>query len=260
VQGPLAAPQAVSAGPLATSQAHRRGRSHLVGSDDGWFVLDIDHDRILKLNPVGAEIWKLLSTGELESEIVLKISRKYQANQSRVAEDVRAFRRKINELGLAPANSKFADGPAPARKDTGQLSYPWYGQAGDQRPKPTAWMVFGAFVGLLIFDLILWLFSLRVLCSCVKAWPVWARKVKSNVAGQLCSAVEQASTWYPKQALCLQRSAVTTCILRSRGLAARMVIGLRPIPFLAHAWVELEDSVVNDWRPVSKFYQTITSY
>jgi hypothetical protein len=231
----------------------------LVSSEDGSFLLDIEHDRILRLNPVGTEMWKLLSAGETESEIVPRISRQYQVNEARVAEDVRALLKRISELRVLPANSMSADCTSPKHQDSGQVSYPWYGQAGDQRPTPSALGLLTAFIGLALFDLILWLFSLKLLCSCVKAWPVRMRKPDPSISGQLCSAVEQASVWYPKKTLCLQRSAVTTCILRSHGIAARMMIGIRPMPFLAHAWVEVNGSVVNDWRAVAKFYHATVS-
>ena len=59
-------------------------------------------------------------------------------------------------------------------------------------------------------------------------------------------SVEEAWVWYAKGAACLQRSAVTTGLLRRRGFAAEMVIGCRPLPFESHAWVELDGEVVND--------------
>jgi hypothetical protein len=235
------------------------GQLQLVVSEDGSVLLDIEHDRILQLNSVGTEMWKLLSAGETESEIVRKISQQYQVNEVRVAEDLRGLLKRIDELRVSPANSTSLGSEAPKGQDSGQLSYPWYGQAGDQRPTPSALGVVAAFLGLAIFDLILWLFSLKVLCACVKAWPVRARKPDPNISGKLCSSVQQASVWYPKKALCLQRSAVTTCILRNHGIGARMIIGIRPIPFLAHAWVEVDGSVVNDWRPVAKFYRATVS-
>lgn len=59
-------------------------------------------------------------------------------------------------------------------------------------------------------------------------------------------AVEEACVWYFKRAACLQRSFVTTRLLRRHGFAAEMVIGCRSLPFESHAWVELDGRVVND--------------
>lgn len=63
---------------------------------------------------------------------------------------------------------------------------------------------------------------------------------------QLCYAMDMASIWYYKTILCLQRSAATTCFLRSFGIPAEMVRGSQQLPFKSHAWVEVEGKVVSD--------------
>jgi hypothetical protein len=122
-------------------------------------------------------------------------------------------------------------------------------------------MVVAAFLGLAIFDAILSLRSLKSMCSCVRAWPVKRSRLSGAfVMGQVCGAVQRACVWYPKRTLCLQRSAVTTCLLRDYGISARMMIGVRPMPFLAHAWVEADGSVINDWPRIKKFYRPLLSH
>jgi hypothetical protein len=59
-------------------------------------------------------------------------------------------------------------------------------------------------------------------------------------------AVVLATCFYWKPVLCLQRSVCLVRLLRARGTAARLVIGYRPVPFLSHAWVEVNGRVVND--------------
>ena len=39
-----------------------------------------------------------------------------------------------------------------------------------------------------------------------------------------------------------------------------MMIGVRSMPFLAHAWVEADGSVINDWPRVKKFYRPLLSH
>jgi hypothetical protein len=73
-------------------------------------------------------------------------------------------------------------------------------------------------------------------------------------ADQICRAVELASALYFKQARCLQRSAATACLLKKSGFPAEMVVGVQQIPFLAHAWVELDGRVVNDKPYMSEIY------
>lgn len=57
---------------------------------------------------------------------------------------------------------------------------------------------------------------------------------------------ELRCAWYPKQALCLQRSFVTTYLLRKHGIAAQMVLGAQKLPFKAHAWVEVDGRAINE--------------
>ena len=66
-----------------------------------------------------------------------------------------------------------------------------------------------------------------------------------------------ACVLYPKQVLCLQRSAATTLLLRRRGIAAEMVIGAQLLPFKSHAWVESEGAVVNDKPYVREIYRIL---
>jgi hypothetical protein len=108
------------------------------------------------------------------------------------------------------------------------------------------------------------LFAYDVICVCcrfqtmhsmVRQWKV-ARK-NENVqytTERVCSAVNYACIWYPKQALCLQRSFVTTYLLRKHGVDARMVLGAQKIPFQAHSWVEVNGCAVNERSDVQSTY------
>lgn len=74
---------------------------------------------------------------------------------------------------------------------------------------------------------------------------------------EICAAVDLACIWYWRQVRCLQRSAATTCLLRDRGIPARMVIGVQQIPFKAHAWVEVGGCVVNDKPYMREIYTAL---
>ena len=76
-------------------------------------------------------------------------------------------------------------------------------------------------------------------------------------AERICSAIDMACIWYWKQALCLQRSAATTCLLRKYGVPAQMVIGAQQVPFKAHAWVEVDGRVVNDKSYTPEMYAVL---
>jgi hypothetical protein len=70
-------------------------------------------------------------------------------------------------------------------------------------------------------------------------------------------SVDEACVWYVRRALCLQRSVVTTWLLRRHGFAAEMVIGCRPLPFESHAWVEIDGRVINDLPQYSRAFTVL---
>jgi hypothetical protein len=236
--------------------------SYLAITTDGGVVLDLKHDRLLKLNTVGTEMWTLLSRGMSETQVVGEIAHRYGVDQLRVGDDLRALLRRGEELGLSPESALIAEpteqGPPKQEKQS------FVASEQDQvvlNAVPTS-AVLKAIFGLALFDIILSCRPVESLFSVVKSWPLRRLRAasESTVIGQISSAVERASVWYPKKALCLQRSAVTTCLLRDRGIRASMVVGVRPMPFLAHAWVEVQGRVVNDFPRVKIFYQSLSSY
>src|SRR5262249_8129416 len=66
-------------------------------------VLDVEHDRILKLNPVGTDIWTLLAKGYDQNAIVIEISKQYGVPQGRVSQDVMHFMARIQTLRVTPS-------------------------------------------------------------------------------------------------------------------------------------------------------------
>ena len=80
----------------------------------------------------------------------------------------------------------------------------------------------------------------------IRNYPVGKQATDPSSVERICSAVDLACIWYWKRVLCLERSAVTTSLLKDYGFAAQMVIGAQQMPFKAHAWVEIEGRIVND--------------
>jgi len=88
----------------------------------------------------------------------------------------------------------------------------------------------------------------------VQNTPLGVRAIEKVTADQVCHAVDLAAALYFKPARCLQRSAAAACLLKKFGFPAEMVVGVQQIPFLAHAWVELDGRVVNDKPYMSEIY------
>lgn len=107
-------------------------------------------------------------------------------------------------------------------------------------------LVLKAYFALIRFDLYLARGCFHALYDKVRTCPLGDKDPPLDPAERICAAVNIACIWYWKEALCLQRSAATVCLLRRCGLPARLVIGAQQMPFRAHAWVELDGCVLND--------------
>ena len=114
-----------------------------------------------------------------------------------------------------------------------------------------------AYLKLIYFDLYLARGNFSALYDKVRSYPTGRRAEAADAIEQICSAVDMACIWYWKEALCLQRSAATTCLLRRYGVPARMVIGAQQMPFKAHAWVEVDGRVVNDKPYTPEMYAVL---
>jgi hypothetical protein len=73
-----------------------------------------------------------------------------------------------------------------------------------------------------------------------------ARRDQPSSSADVVWAVDEACVWYIRRVACLQRSVVTTWLLRRHGINGELVIGYRPVPFESHAWVEVNGAIVND--------------
>lgn len=115
-------------------------------------------------------------------------------------------------------------------------------------------LVWKAWLGLLTFDLLGFGHSFRRMHEFVSNWRLVPRAGAGNEIERVCAAVNYACVWYPKRVRCLQRSAVTTCLLRSSGVHAQMVIGAQNLPLRAHAWTEVNGRAINERRDVRRIY------
>jgi len=120
-----------------------------------------------------------------------------------------------------------------------------------------SFLVLNAYLKLIHFDLYLARGNFAALYDKVRNYPIGAKVPAANVVEQICSAVDMACIWYWKEALCLQRSAATACLLKKYGVPAQMVIGAQQMPFKAHAWVEVDGRVVNDKPYTPEMYAVL---
>ncbi len=117
---------------------------------------------------------------------------------------------------------------------------------------------FTAFIGLLAFDFLLKFAGFQRLITKVERWPTAAVRTKDpDICNRVRAMVDRAQMFYPKKAMCLQHSAVVTCLLRRRGVLAEMVLAAQEFPPKGHAWVEVEGKVINDRQVVKDQYRVL---
>jgi hypothetical protein len=75
------------------------------------------------------------------------------------------------------------------------------------------------------------------------ALPVATR---TELVRETARLVARAAAFHPGRAQCLEQSIVLYLLLRRRGIHADLRIGVQPVPFSAHAWVE------HDGRPINE--------
>lgn len=114
--------------------------------------------------------------------------------------------------------------------------------------------------GLLVFDVFGFGDNFVRLHCFIRNWRVSSKRVTTGTVGQVCNAVNHACVWYPKRVRCLQRSAITTCLMRHCGVQASMVLGVQALPFRAHAWTEVKGRPVNERREVQNHYKIMERF
>jgi hypothetical protein len=248
---------------------------------DGSIVLSIAEDRVCRLNGVGALTWMVMEdipASLTVDEIVRALEQQFEAinaegelcyevSHEQLRCDTELFLRKMASMGLVAVSQdsrgqKFyavkddvsATTSAPAPADPFQE----IAAEVDQNTRVTKRETFTAFVGLFAFDLLVKFAGFEALIKRIESWPTAEpRKTDREICRRVRATVDRAQMYYPKKAMCLQHSAVVTCLLRRRGVPAEMVLGARAFPPKAHAWAEVMNEVVSDSPRVKAKYKEL---
>jgi hypothetical protein len=259
---------------------------------DGSVVLSTASDRIFKLNGVGALTWTVLEHGANAlslDEVVDELQRqfeninrdgelRYEISREQLRTDTTRFLTALADAGLVEALSDptgrwtyriFAGVCGTTSTTVAELTSPETANShGTAEPapswlepsetRPSKYETLTAFGGLLAFDLLLKIRGFEALIKKVETWSIAEpHTIDPELCRRICAAVNRAQVYYPKKAMCLQHSAVVTCLLRRRGIPAQMVLAAQDFPPKGHAWVEVQDQVVNDKPTVREIYRTL---
>lgn len=247
-------------------------------------MLSIAEDRICKLNGVGALTWMVLENiqGSFTlDEIVFALEEEfesinaegelyYEVPREQLRADTARFLKTMASMGLLQQwrdsdgrelysikydVSATTSSPAKVVDDSQVLNIC---EETEENIRFSKRETFSAFLGLLAFDLLLKFVGFQSLIKKVEQWPTAEpRTTDSEICRRVRGMVDRAQMYYPKKAMCLQHSAVVTCLLRRRGVPAEMVLAAQEFPPKAHAWAEVMNQVVSDSPNVKTRYREL---
>jgi hypothetical protein len=185
-------------------------------------------------------------------EIVERLTEEFrEVAKEQIRDDVIQFMTSLKLHGLLRLSGEHSYQPSVYETNVRRYITPWLRQPDFMRKRFLFWK---ALLGLFVFDLLRCGASFTRIYAFVRKWPVAAEPFPEQAIEQISRAINQACVWYPKQVLCLQRSAITTCLLRSCGVRAQMVLGAQQIPFKAHAWTEVGGRAINERGDTRRSY------
>ena len=227
----------------------------LAETEDGAVLLDIRQGLCFAMESVGTQIWRMLVKGRSLGQIQDRLVSLYpDVPRERLEEDVAQFIRALKEKELVGC----AEASSPPILLTSLVKF---GQKSSRTRQPAKsrhaarhFLFWRALLYLIAFDLFGFGSNFSRTYELVRRLRTTAAQSQGEAAGRVCRAVNYACICYPKRVLCLQRSAVTTCLLRLCGIPAEMVLGAQKFPFKAHAWTEVNRQPVNEGKDVQKLY------
>src|SRR5215212_526342 len=240
---------------------------------DGSVLLSIAEDRICKLNGVGALTWIILeeaSTALSLDQVVQALEQqfdainyegevRYDVSAEQLQADTSRFLQKMVSLNLLDVSEDSYSIKEDVCGTTSAITTAGVTDVtlvpANEQPQFSKRETLLAFIGLLAFDLLLRFVGFQYLIRKVERWSTAEPlSVDLETCRRVRAAVDRAQMYYPKKAMCLQHSAVVTCLLRRHGIPAEMILAAQEFPPKAHAWVEVAGEVVNDKNSVKNEY------
>lgn len=229
-------------------------------TEQGSVVLNLERGTILSLNGTGSLMFSKLAAQEhglTRDELIELVQHEFQdVPKSRLENAVDALLVQLEQVGTVAAVQDRA------------RRWELRGELAEKVPVcvrhllPVLLFVraytFAALMLLFTAEIVRKLGGFRAIHRSVEKWGVGCGKPSDEIALlRACTAVNRACTWHPKRALCLQRTSVLVCLLRSLGFPAEMVIGVHKMPFYGHAWTEVSGRVLNDHANAQKFFYVL---
>ena len=199
---------------------------------DRLILVDPDVSHFYGLDPVGFRVWQLLDQARTADEIGALLSTEYDAPIQVLQADTAELLLRLADVGLVERQRRTTH----LRLQTRDAS------------------AVECFVGLAIVQTSLMLSGLPATIKFVEKMSAGTpRSLASkeperalDLGCSVASRVARVAAVYPGRARCLEQSLCLYLLLLRRGLNPRLRIGVQPMPFKAHAWIELDGTPIND--------------
>jgi len=235
-----------------------------VTSEDGAILLDVESGKYFALNAVGARVWCGIGNGRSAEEVLEELEATFDAPRERIRTDVARILAQLEADQLIAARAQRPSDVARGGRGAARGEAEEEGQAATaavrsivgsehrELPAPHVgadllWFVLG-FLTLVYLDLLTRVGRFPALYNAIARARSRARRASPQRLWRITRAVDRAASFYFRQTWCLQRSATCVYLLRRNGFPARLVLGVQVLPFMAHAWAEVDGQVVNDNR------------
>ena len=240
-----------------------RGHVRSVAVDDFVVLLDRLSSRYLSLHGSGAAIWRGLETGGSVADIAAGIAEELGAPREQVETDTGALCRQLAEAGLitekAPDPGARPGPDAETRQRIEQWIESWQAVPISERSGRTGGFA-RALVEIAAVEWAMRTGGMPKLRQRLARYPLTAPQVDPVRAWAIVEQAQRATALYVKKAWCLQRSTACAALLRAEGVPAEVVIGVTPVPFAAHAWVEIGHHVANDHVSRTSYFHEIDRF
>ena len=231
---------------------------------EGTVLLDLRSGKYFALNGAGSVLWEAVAAGSSRGTALERLAERFpEVPAERLARDADALLAQLEARGLLRSRTEAsaasrATAPAPETTAPETTAPPAEPLPAEAEPRASAFWLPVAYLALLAADVVLKVRGFSRLHGLVRRVPVRsAARRRPVLARRIVRSVDQAAAFYFKSAWCLQRSAVTVALLRLAGFPALLAIGVRRVPFYAHAWAELDGQVVNDRPAVRREYEVL---
>lgn len=223
----------------APSRLRPAPEARWAGDDDHLVLLHRKAGEYYLLNASAAAVWRHLCGGARSHDPVGELAATGAAEATPEVDELLAFLRGEGLLVEAAADAAPAPWPDPRPARVAPVA--------KRAPRIGAARVVVAWATLLRFHLL----ARRGLDRLVRALPTLPaaglpEEEESALVALTLASLDRAAALSFGGPDCLPRSAAATWLLRRRRVAARMALGVRPMPFFAHAWVEVGGRAVGE--------------